>query len=202
MTSSILTPFFFFRSNSTGWCRTYKLLEPNTTLQKQRPTIEKLADLSIMRCHYTKTKTKTRLIKFPNEPMRTENERQNAYEHRQWQQDTDHSHDALNQHTALLVYHKQNPFLSTRLCFLVLNVDYNATLNFNSLFSVKLLTVTSFFQCRWFLSRAIFSLMFDPQLVEGKIPEGCPIHPHRNGPYKPCVNPYGSNGSTTGVYVL
>lgn len=70
--------------------------------------------------------------------------------------DTDHSHDVLNQHTALLVYHRQNPFLSTRLCFLVLNVDYNATLNFNSLFSVKLLTVISFFQCRWFLSRAIF----------------------------------------------
>ena len=33
-------------------------------------------------------------------------------------------------------------------------------------------------------------------------PEGCPIHPHRNGPYKPCVDPYGSNGSTTGVYGL
>ena len=32
--------------------------------------------------------------------------------------------------------------------------------------------------------------------------EGCPIHPHRNGPYKPCVDPYGSNGSTTGVYSL
>lgn len=84
--------------------------------------------------------------------------------------DTDHSHDVLNQHTALLVYHEQNPFLSTRLCFLVLNVDYNATLKFNCLFSVKLLIVISFFQCRWFLSRAIFSLMFDPQLVEGKIP--------------------------------
>ena len=27
-------------------------------------------------------------------------------------------------------------------------------------------------------------------------------HPHRNGPYKPCVDPYESNGSTTGVYVL
>ena len=40
--------------------------------------IEKLADFSIMRYHdtKTKTKTKTRLIKFPNEPMRTENERQ------------------------------------------------------------------------------------------------------------------------------
>ena len=38
--------------------------------------IEKLADFSIMRYHDTKTKTKTRLIKFPNEPMRTENERQ------------------------------------------------------------------------------------------------------------------------------
>lgn len=70
--------------------------------------------------------------------------------------DTDNSHDVLNQHTALLVYHKQNPFLSTRLCFLVLNVDYNATLKFNCLFSVKLLIVISFFQCRWFLSRAIF----------------------------------------------
>ena len=22
--------------------------------------------------------------------------------------------------------------------------------------------------------------------------EGCPIHPHHNGPYKPCVDPYGS----------
>ena len=32
--------------------------------------------------------------------------------------------------------------------------------------------------------------------------EGCPIHPHRNGPYKLCVDPYGSNGSTTGVYGL
>ena len=38
--------------------------------------IEKLADFSIMRYHDTKTKTQTRLIKFPNEPMRTENERQ------------------------------------------------------------------------------------------------------------------------------
>lgn len=38
--------------------------------------IEKLGDFSIMRFHYTKTKTKARLIKFPNEPMRTENERQ------------------------------------------------------------------------------------------------------------------------------
>ena len=28
--------------------------------------------------------------------------------------------------------------------------------------------------------------------------EGCPIHPHRNGPYKPCVDPYGWKGSTTG----
>ena len=34
------------------------------------------------------------------------------------------------------------------------------------------------------------------------INEGCPIHPHRNVLYKPCVDPYGSNGSTTGVYVL
>ena len=32
--------------------------------------------------------------------------------------------------------------------------------------------------------------------------EGCPIHPHRNGPYKTCVDPYRSNGSTTGVYGL
>ena len=32
--------------------------------------------------------------------------------------------------------------------------------------------------------------------------KGCPIHPHRNGPYKPCVDPYGSNRSSTGVYGL
>ena len=43
---------------------------------------------------------------------------------------------------------------------------------------------------------------FSSTLLKVPIHEGCPIHPHRNGPYKLCVDPYGSNGLTTGVYGL
>ena len=43
------------------------------------------------------------------------------------------------------------------------------------------------------------NIHFTVSAVRNCVCEGCPIHPHRNGPYKPCVDPY---GSTTGVYGL
>ena len=51
-------------------------------------------------------------------------------------------------------------------------------------------------------SSSTFSSQVAIAVAVAALNEGCPIHPYRNGPYKPCVDPYGSNASSTGVYGL